>query len=557
MRRLLLAIGLFAALAPSAGAATCDRADAVQVPGADHQEVACLDDLTTAGTSETGHTDPSDYAGLTPTGQHNPSGVPGLQVDGYFPDTSTFNTEHGWFHDAQFVIRLPEDWNGKLVITGAPGIRKQYSVDPVISDFVLAEGYAYAATDKGNSGDLFYQDGAQPGDAVAEWNMRVTELALAAQKVVEQYYKHTALRTYVTGISNGGYLTRWQLEHHPEIFDGGVDWEGTLFEAKAPNLFTYLPVALRNYPMYALTQDPAAHEAMVHAGFAPGSEFLWADHYGEYWDLTQRLYREEFDPSYDGELQGGVPFCQSGVPMCDADYDYDTRPDAHAALKKVALTGNIKRRLLTLHGTYDALLPIATDSDVYTRMIREQRRASQHRYYVIEHGNHVDGRYDLYPDRIQPIGPCWHAAFDAMASWVEDGQPPPPSQLVPDRRDHDVVNSCKLSRSGPAAGPLGRPPAERLKPRLVGRARRQGRRLVVRGRLVLPRGVKRRQGCTAGRVDVRVLGRRGLVAHGGTRLSGSCRFVARVRAPRRARRARLRFSGNRTLYAARILVRVR
>jgi hypothetical protein len=529
----------------------------VQVPGAEHQETACLDDLTTAGTSTTGHTDPSDYVGLTPSGQHNPSGVPGLQIDGYFPDTSTFNNEHGWFHDAQFVIRLPEDWNGKLVITGAPGIRKQYSVDPVIGDFVLAEGYAYAATDKGNSGDLFYQDGATPGDAVAEWNTRVTELTRATQRVVEQYYHHSAVDTYVTGISNGGYLTRWQLENHPELYDGGVDWEGTLLQADAPNLFTYLPVALRNYPLYALTQDEGAHAAMIKAGFAPGSEFLWGDHYGEYWDLTQRLYREEFDPGYDGELQGGVPFCQSGTPMCDADYDYSTRPEAHGALAKVALTGNIRRRLLTLHGTYDALLPIATDSDVYTRMVRARGHGPGHRYYVIEHGNHVDGRYDLYPDRIQPIQPCWHAAFDALSAWVEQGQPPPPSQLVPDHRDHDVVNSCKLGASGPAAGPTGTPPPQRLKPRLVARVRRHGHRLAVRGRLVLPRGITRAQACGAGRVDIRVLGRRHLLTRTGARLSARCRFAARLRVRRGVRRVRLRFAGNRALYAARTLRRVR
>ena len=33
----------------------------------------------------------------------------------------------------------------------------------------------------------------------------------------------------MTGISNGGYLTRWQLEKRPDLYDGGVDWEGTLF----------------------------------------------------------------------------------------------------------------------------------------------------------------------------------------------------------------------------------------------------------------------------------------------------------------------------------------
>ena len=54
---------------------------------------------------------------------------------------------------------------------------------------------------------------------------------------------------------------------------------------------------------------------MIAAGFAPGSEFLWDDHYGVYWDLTQRIYREELDPDYDGAITGGIPFCQSGTPM--------------------------------------------------------------------------------------------------------------------------------------------------------------------------------------------------------------------------------------------------
>jgi hypothetical protein len=52
-----------------------------------------------------------------------------LQVDGYFPDTSSFNTTHGWNHDSQFVLRAPDDWNGSLVVAGAPGLRKQYACD--------------------------------------------------------------------------------------------------------------------------------------------------------------------------------------------------------------------------------------------------------------------------------------------------------------------------------------------------------------------------------------------------------------------------------------------
>jgi hypothetical protein len=78
-------------------------------------------------------------------------------------------------------------------------------------------------------------------------------------------------------------------------------------------LFNYLPVALKNYPRWRTLGDPRAHDAMVNAGFAPGSEFLWDHHYAVYWDLTQRTYREEMDPAFDGALEAGIPFCASGA----------------------------------------------------------------------------------------------------------------------------------------------------------------------------------------------------------------------------------------------------
>ncbi len=257
-----------------------------------------------------GHTNVDDWSGLHATGTRNPSGVPGIQVDGYFPDTSTSNTNNGWNHDAQFVVRLPARWNGKLVVSGAPGTRRQYANDFIISDWVLSKGYAFASTDKGNNGATFYRDGSSPGGSIREWNRRVTQLTRATKAVVRQRYGRAPRRTYMFGISNGGYLTRWQLENHPRMYDGGLDWEGTLFRAAGPNLLTYLPTALRSYPSYAATGDTAAHDAMIRAGFAKGSEFLWPFHHAYYWDLTQRIYREELDPTYDGALDAGVPFCR-------------------------------------------------------------------------------------------------------------------------------------------------------------------------------------------------------------------------------------------------------
>ena len=447
--RLVLALVLTAPLivtgVGTASAAGCDGMGRIAVPGAAHQETACLDDLTTEGTTTSGHTNPDDWSGLHADGTKNPSGVPGVQVDGYFPDESTGNTNNGWAHDSQFVIRLPEDWNGKVVITGAPGVRRQYANDYIISDWVLGHGYAFASTDKGNTGATFYTDGARPGDAVAEWHYRVTQLTKATKRVVRQYYGTSPDRTYMTGISNGGYLTRWALEHHPELYDGGVDWEGTLFTEHGPNLFSYLPSALRNYPAYRATGDEQAHRAMIDAGFPRGSEFLWDYHYGVYWDLTQRIYREEFDPDYDGPLSAGIPFCQPGTPSCDADYHYADRPESvHDAVGRVSNTGDIGKPMITLHGTLDALLPIRTDSDVYRDMVRRAGDAPRHRYYVVEDGTHVDGLYDDYPNRLRPILPCYRAAFLAMTRWVERDDPPAPNGTIPSTGVEHPVNQCSL-----------------------------------------------------------------------------------------------------------------
>ncbi|MFJ7296560.1 3-hydroxybutyrate oligomer hydrolase family protein [Streptomyces collinus] len=429
----------------------CPHPTQVRVPGAEHQRAACLGELTTAGTVASGHTDPADWAGLTPKDLPVPSGVPGIQIDGYFPDTSTTNTNNGWNHDAQFVMRLPDRWNGGLVVAGTPGNREQYANDRAIADWVLSRGYAYAATDKGNTGLAFYRDGKEPGDAIAEWNERLTQLTRAARATLTRHYRRPPSRTLVTGMSNGGYLVRWQLENHPGLYDGGVDWEGTLWHSGGPTLLNFLPVALRHYPAYRAggEEAEAARKALQAAGFPAGSEFLWPYHHQVYWDLTQRIYREELDPGFDGTTEAGTPFCVPDTPACDADYDYAARPDeVRKAVEKIALTGRIGKPLITLHGTLDVLLPIAQDSDVYARMVRQAGRDRLHRYYRIGGGTHTDALVDTYPERLRPLTPCHRTAFTALESWLTQGHRPPPSHTVPMPAEGDSatrLSTCSLN----------------------------------------------------------------------------------------------------------------
>lgn len=416
--------------------------DRLTVLAAQHVVAACLPDLTTAGTVPSGHTDPTDWAGLEPPGTVNPTGIPGIQLDGYFTDTSTTNPTHGWNHDSQFVIRLPRRWNGGLVVTAPPGIREQYANDRIIADHALSKGYAFAATDKGNTGPLIYQDGNRPGDAILEWHTRFTQLTKAAQRVAAQHYGRAPTHTYAAGLSIAGYLVRWQLEHHAHLYTGGIDWNGVLLTERAPNLLTTLPPALRAYPRY-VNGEPGAHQAMIAAGYPAGSEPLWQWHYLNQWDFLQRIVREEVDPDYDGATQAGTPFCPEGTAAgCDTDYDYASRPPrVHRTVERLSLTGRIGRPLITIHGTLDVLVPISSGSDTYAAMVKKSGHGVNHRYYRIDGGTHTDGLTALQPTLVRPMLPCFHTAFDTIERWTRHRIPPPPSHTVP-RPDTNTARTC-------------------------------------------------------------------------------------------------------------------
>ena len=424
----------------------CRGMQTLVVPGAERLEAACLSDLTTAGTVGSGHTDSSwftGFGGLSVPGTASPSGVPGIQLDGYFPDTSTFNTTHGWNHDAQFVIRLPRHWNGGLVVAGPPGIRRQYASDVIISDYVLARGYAYASTDKGNSGPMLYTDGDKPGDAIAEWHSRVTELTVAAKDVLAQRYHREPRRTYVAGFSAAGYLARWQLENRPDLYDGGVAWSGVLMTPDR-NLLTYLPTALRDYPTYSATGSAASHQALLDAGFPSGSEPTWEYSYRAFWDNFQRILREELDPTYDGDTLAGHPLCAPGTVDCDADYDLESRPSqVKDAITSISLTGRIQRPLLQLQGTLDtAVTP--RDSRLYESMIENEGRGRLTRLYEVEGGSHFEDLYVGHSGLLRPMLPCFRETFEALEQWTEKGRTPPASHLVGRDPSADLVNTCNL-----------------------------------------------------------------------------------------------------------------
>src|SRR6266852_665790 len=67
--------------------------------------------------------------------------VPGLQLNARIASDPT--------GQARFLLRLPNDWNGRLVVAGASGTRSEFNGDFAWSDYVVQQGYAYASQNKG------------------------------------------------------------------------------------------------------------------------------------------------------------------------------------------------------------------------------------------------------------------------------------------------------------------------------------------------------------------------------------------------------------------------
>ena len=79
-----------------------------------------------------------------------------------------------------------------------------------------------------------------------------------------------------------------------------------------------------------------------------------------------------------------------------ADYDYATRPESvRKTIDLFANSGIVRKPLISVHGTLDALITLKGHARPYKAMIEAKGYGQNHRLYEIQNGNHVDcyGRY--------------------------------------------------------------------------------------------------------------------------------------------------------------------
>src|SRR3989441_3644859 len=125
--------------------------------------------------------------------------VPGLQIQARIASDPK--------GEARFLLRRPNDWNGRLVVAGASGTRSEFNGDFAWSDYVVQKGYAYASQNKGvmnlrlttaadplgcrlnpSSGVFVHFYDNDPGQEFTRWASFMAQAAMLARRGVETRY---------------------------------------------------------------------------------------------------------------------------------------------------------------------------------------------------------------------------------------------------------------------------------------------------------------------------------------------------------------------------------
>jgi len=86
----------------------------------------------------------------------------------------------------------------------------------------------------------------------------------------------------------------------------------------------------------------------------------------------------------------------------------------------VSLTGRIKRPLVSIQGTLDALTPPPRYGDVYHHMVTDAGRGELHRYRLVAGGTHTDGLVPIAVGLLRPMLPAFVEGFAELEVMARD-----------------------------------------------------------------------------------------------------------------------------------------
>lgn len=351
------------------------------------------------------------------------------------------------------TLKLPDEWNGNLVVCGTPSTRNEYANEAIFTPWLLEAGYAVISGNKGlDSGWVSLFSGTHPSQ---HWGQMMHDMAKWARMRLLISTWRWPQRIYAVGLSNGGYQVRRALEIDKQhrrwrrIFDGGLDWSGTYFAdarvldtdrdgtvsvseyysakslvghmdvASLTMGWAYTPGTLTTPEEYAETpRFPAAQDDMIAAGFNTESDIFWgyyninSDYYKDYglpqwqgvgyYNLSAYIFRADL-LGHDLQQSAGYSCFYDPAKPNDPPPLYDwlqnavnggwTEESVQWALAN-ANTAEFESPLITVVGNADGLLALNAHSAAYHDAVKKYGRQQLYRQYMIDNGPHVDAHAD-------------------------------------------------------------------------------------------------------------------------------------------------------------------
>lgn len=420
---------------------------------------------------------PSTFPGYDPAGDAKALFVAGTPSPATSPVPGTLATG-SYATNERYVIKVPQNWNGKLAVVGTPAFRSEFASDFIWGEYLLSKGYAWASSNKGIPYNAIVEAAsasqstttAYPipfnllnlGTAqltirfgslfpapipIATWNADFVTLTLAAKKFLLTYFGKLPTRTYAVGTSNGGAQVRTLIESRPDLIDGGVDWEGVYWTPNQ-NIFTYMPTFLAAMPTYVASgyTDTGSSSAIVAAGYNPDvkqasatNPSLWEEYYSHqasfYTDLTVFAYSLLIDsavsssfsvpdvtPNANPLLPGTINGTGMALPANRGAYVPSAQ--ARANIATFSHTGSIGKPLISIAGTSDMFITPGNNATPYLNAVKSAGRSNQYWQYLVTGGTHVD-TFSVLGYGLQPQLPFAWASFDQLVAVVESGFNPP------------------------------------------------------------------------------------------------------------------------------------
>jgi hypothetical protein len=302
----------------------------------------------------------------------------------------------------------------------------------------LEKGYAFAASDEGWNRLTIAKE---PEDSYSESRERIRELTRYAQQVLITHYKKKASRTLMMGGSNGGHHTKWMIESHPDLYDGGIAGFG--FNSQVSQ-WGSIATVLRHYDVIAARIDDIIAKRTSDARWDPTRTPLSPPLTSQQLAALRAIYDipatlsgghafnvgrwEGSEAQWKSSRNALVGYLRDSMPRFDPSFNpnggaltddelrlWDPMRSPKAVLKELRrldLSGNLKRPIIMMHGTADAIVSPG-ESEGYRALV-ERRLGTAGADNVLA-VYYIPGMGHGGPEYDDLIG----AQLDALERWID------------------------------------------------------------------------------------------------------------------------------------------